>query len=272
MCIWSDFLFWARSCNSFFLLSGFVIFANERDRAVHIRGYYLRRLRRTYAPFIAAVGISTLSSQLHLISNDFSWRELLGSVFGLQDVTDLKPGVLVEPFMGNSPLWSLSYEVFFYAIFPFVLRLLKWRMYVTRLGIQFVCIVALVSYFFWPNHCSIVLAYFLIWRLGATLAFLELNNELKVKNALIEIWGAVASVFVAGIFVFLIGFNGLGLYPFLILRHSAFALCAFIVALSPLRNKIISLFGRMKFPWFCLEHFLWFVHCSQSAASANRRI
>ena len=44
----------------FFLLSGFVIFANERTRATHPRGDYLRRLRRIYPGLIAAILVSTL--------------------------------------------------------------------------------------------------------------------------------------------------------------------------------------------------------------------
>ena len=35
----------------------------------------------------------------------------------------MTPGVITAPYLRNSPLWSLSYEVFFYIIFPFVLRL-----------------------------------------------------------------------------------------------------------------------------------------------------
>jgi peptidoglycan/LPS O-acetylase OafA/YrhL len=42
----------------FFLLSGFVIFANEADRIHDWASYYLRRFLRIYPPFLAALLVS----------------------------------------------------------------------------------------------------------------------------------------------------------------------------------------------------------------------
>ena len=77
----------------FFLLSGFVIFANERTRALRPRGYFLRRLRRIYPALIAALLVSTaVAWDNRTLAADFHWREFLATLFSLQDVSLLKPG------------------------------------------------------------------------------------------------------------------------------------------------------------------------------------
>ena len=110
----------------FFLLSGFVIFANERHRAIRPRGYFLRRLRRIYPPVLVAFVLSVVvvfdNGDLRA---QFSWRELLFNLLMLQDVGETKPGVITSSFLGNGPLWTLSYEVAFYLLFPFALA--AWR-------------------------------------------------------------------------------------------------------------------------------------------------
>jgi len=107
----------------FFLLSGVVIFANEHTRADHLPSYALRRLRRIYPPLLCALLVSTLVAiDNATLTRSFHWTELAGTLLSLQDLPDLKPGVIVAPYLDNDPLWSLSYEVAFYAAFPFVLR------------------------------------------------------------------------------------------------------------------------------------------------------
>ena len=107
----------------FFLLSGFVIFANERTRATRPAGYYLRRLRRIYPALVAALLVSTLIAVDNgTFFSMFSYKDLLGTLASLQDIASLKPGVIVDPYLQNFSLWSLSYEVAFYLAFPLVLR------------------------------------------------------------------------------------------------------------------------------------------------------
>src|SRR5215813_11806316 len=88
----------------FFLLSGFVIFANENARALRPKGYYLRRLRRIYPVLLIAMLVSTLVAlSNHQLSALFSVQELFGTLAGLQDVSFLKPGVIADPYLRNDP-------------------------------------------------------------------------------------------------------------------------------------------------------------------------
>ena len=108
----------------FFLLSGFVIYANEHNRLHDLKGYYLRRMRRIYPTFLIALFVTALIAYANgTLARDFSWWELWGNLAALQDISALKPGVIVSPFLGNDPLWSLSHEIFFYAVFPVVIFL-----------------------------------------------------------------------------------------------------------------------------------------------------
>jgi len=224
----------------FFLLSGFVIFANERARVNRPKGYYLRRLRRIYPPMLVAMVVSTLLWSMGLITADFSWESLLGTLLAMQDIAFLKPGVITEPYLGNDPLWSLSYEIAFYLLFPLVM--VGWRRSVmaTRWLVPAVSIVALGSYLVVPNHFSLVLAYLMMWWAGAMAAHLYLSDSLRFRNALPELVGLVLLGLVAAGGVVLHGYHGLGFFPFLIFRHYAVVLILVILVLTPVRRWLAA--------------------------------
>jgi peptidoglycan/LPS O-acetylase OafA/YrhL len=195
----------------FFLLSGFVIFANESKRALHPSGYYLRRLGRIYPALIAAMLVSTIV----LIDNgtfsmSSSWQELIGTIASIQDISSIKPGVIINPYLGNSPLWSLSYEVAFYAVFPLVLR--PWVAAPSRTNhvIGIACSAAYVLYMAAPNHWCLVGTYFLIWWCGAMAADGYVRGERNILSLLIPFcWLLLLAIIAAG-GVLAIGYHGAG--------------------------------------------------------------
>jgi peptidoglycan/LPS O-acetylase OafA/YrhL len=232
----------------FFLLSGFVIFANERNRVARPRGYYLRRLRRIYPPIVLAMLVSTASWLLGFISTKLSWNSAVATLLSVQDIGFLKPGVISDPYLGNDPLWSLSYEVFFYATFPLVMLLWRRSKTVTRHTVGFVSCLAYVSYMIVPNHFSLVMSYFLIWWAGAMLARVYLDGALRIRAALPEIAWLAALVAAAALGVLVHGFEGIGFYPFLMLRHFAFALFLVLLVLSPVRILLARVSLRLARP------------------------
>ncbi len=229
----------------FFLLSGFVIFANERGRVARPAGYYVRRIRRIYPPLIIAMLVSTVLWSTGLIHTPFSWESALGTIFALQDISFLKPGVVTDPYLGNDPLWSLSYEIFFYLVFPAVM--LAWRrsQTVTRLSVVLVSVLAYVSYLAFPNHFSLVVAYFLVWWVGAMAAHLYLRDELRLRFATPEIVGLISICVAAFIGLLLYGYSGFGYFPFLMLRHFLVVLGLFVLLLSPLRRLLATMSARV---------------------------
>ncbi|WP_138416451.1 acyltransferase family protein [Sinomonas gamaensis] len=219
----------------FFLLSGFLIFHAEHGRVSDARGYYLRRLRRIYPALMCALMISIIIAGLNgTIVRDFNIWALLGNIAALQDVSALKPGVVVDGFLGNSPLWSLSYEVFFYLMFPLVITIYS------RIGrgrtlaiIATASVIGYASYLVFPNHLSLVCAYFSVWWGGAYLADIRGNSALSIRGALPVIAALLALSIAALLGVFVFGLGDPGVFPMLPLRHFVFASACIALCASP---------------------------------------
>jgi peptidoglycan/LPS O-acetylase OafA/YrhL len=210
----------------FFLLSGFVIgFSYLRSSDQTFRTYFLKRLRRIYFPFIVAV---LLSISIYLIQDslreNFSFFELFGNFFMLQDVAFLKPGTWVEPFLGNLPLWSLTYEWWFYMLFFVAYKFIfqsPYRFYI----IAFFSVVAYSIYWMFPNQLSLILTYFSIWWSGIELADLYIHKKELNFSRLKPILLILASLSLVSFIPVLYAEEiRLGFYPFLIFRHFTFAL------------------------------------------------
>lgn len=230
----------------FFLLSGFVIFSSENVRALRPRGYYIRRLRRLYPSLI----FSMIISSIVLIDNgsfaeSFSWSELVGTIVGLQDIDFLKPGVIISPYAGNTPLWSLSYEIFFYLLFPLVLRAWQQSPRITTHVVGFFCCASYVLYVVAPNHWCLVAAYFLVWWSGAMAANAYLNRTMDFRQIGATLPWLMVLTIISAVVVALIGRVNLYDYPILPFRHFAFATVALFGVCSPLGQSLVR---RMPLP------------------------
>lgn len=233
----------------FFLLSGFVIFINEADRALRPTGYYVRRLRRIYPPLIVAMALSTaIAIDNGDLAEKFSTLGLIGTIASVQDISLLKPGVIADPYLDNGPLWSLSYEVAFYALFP--LALMAWRRspagFNHLLGIA--CCLAYLVYALAPNHWALVAAYFLVWWCGAMTAEAYRRGGRSFSAICPLYCWLVALCGLAAAIVPIVGYRGLGLYPFLPLRHFLAAAVILALCLGPLGRRAASFAERCAWP------------------------
>ncbi|MCK1345788.1 MULTISPECIES: acyltransferase [unclassified Bradyrhizobium] len=226
----------------FFLLSGFVIFSNERDRVFPPHRYYLRRIRRLYPTLVAAMVVSTaVAADNGTLAREFHVSELVGTLLGLQDISDLKPGVIVDPYLGNDPLWSLSYEAAFYFVFPFVMWLWKRSSNRVEHGIGIASCAAYVIYVSAPNHWALVSSYFLVWWCGATIADRYHRGERSYRSLGPPLYWLVALCSIAGISAVWIGFRSLGTYPVLPFRHFAVGLLLVVTIFSGLGARLAKL-------------------------------
>jgi len=223
----------------FFLLSGIVIFyshTNTKDKS--LRTYFFRRFRRIYFPFL----VSAIVSILIFYNSGFSFKELAGNFFMLQD-QHRTPGLITNTFLGNQPLWSLSYEWAFSMIFPFiypVIRNSKIRVHI----IGIFCILNFVIYTLFPNHIFLVLTYFFLWWTGLEIGEYFFGERSLVKGNLLMIYYVL--------FMLILGANWLqfylqnkvldiGAYPFLPLRQFGFAFVCLMFALHlPKISKAIT--------------------------------
>lgn len=153
----------------FFLLSGFVIHVSALRRgSLTARDYFVRRFRRIYPVFALALALSYIAASVQA----GSWvppdlRELGLNLLQLQGL-DRSPGQWVDCYMGNEPLWSLSYEWWFYVLFfgVFVGTKGKVRWWWATL----ISLAGLATDVFIPNPLSLVASYFVLWWIGAELA------------------------------------------------------------------------------------------------------
>jgi peptidoglycan/LPS O-acetylase OafA/YrhL len=214
----------------FFILSGFVIkYSWEKSEDKSFRNYFGRRFLRIYIPliFIFILGyLLQCSHQGNLADPD--WTNLIGNIFMLQDVISQKPNVIAAAYMGNGLLWSLSYEWWFYMIFPPLSKYIDNKK--INVWVQIIVISGTVSYLIYPFIINRILMYFGIWWIGAKFAEIYLNGESYTFKA-IKSYGYFLATVIA-----LLGLNlylnfsytkiysyPFVAYPFVELRHFVFA-------------------------------------------------
>lgn len=233
----------------FFLLSGFVIFANERERGLDTRAYFIRRFLRIYPLLLVAMAVSALVAAYQgVFLERFSWSDLVGNLFSLEDVSALKPGVIVDPFMGDTPLWSLSYEVAFYVLFPGVLRLWLKRPAATNHAIGAASVGCYLWFAWEPNHWALVGAYFLVWWCGAMAAQAYAMGGRTFLALGVPFYYLIALCVAAAAVVVRQGFVGLGVYPFLMLRHFVVAVAFIVLLYGPLGRAFSAIAIKFAAP------------------------
>ena len=166
----------------FFVLSGFFIVSSIADsfeqRKWSWTAYLVNRITRLSLVLIPSlilcwildrIGMAMAASAplyRHPVANLFTdsiasletFRNFIGNLFYLQ-------GILVQPFGSNAPLWSLSYEFWYYIIFPLALCALVKR-YRPSARIAYLVLAILVTWF--VGHT--IALYFLVWLLGGAIA------------------------------------------------------------------------------------------------------
>ena len=113
--------FGAEGVALFFLLSGLVIGGSLFRQAgtPDWKKYFVHRFRRIWPPFLVALLLAwTVQSLILRAPAPLRGGELLGNLFMLQDLA--RPGVIVFSYHLNWPLWSLSYEWWYYMLLPLV--------------------------------------------------------------------------------------------------------------------------------------------------------
>jgi peptidoglycan/LPS O-acetylase OafA/YrhL len=201
----------------FFVLSGFVImYSTETSSDKSFRTYIGRRFFRIYPIFLFALVLS------YALSGKWSFElpSLIGNVFMLQDFGYGKPGVLFGPFEGNLPLWSLSYEWWFYLMFFPLYRFVAERMQLPI--ITAASVFAVVSYnatYFQP---FLFIAYFPLWWTGVEIGRAIAHQQPIPFERIMLALGTVSATFGVYVIVGLANSHQLffGIHPVLELRHA----------------------------------------------------
>jgi peptidoglycan/LPS O-acetylase OafA/YrhL len=178
----------------FFLLSGFVVHYATlgQDPNMTFQSYFVRRFRRIFPVFIIALGIAYASASIiagHLV--DPEPRNLVLNLLQFQDRD--RPGNWTEPYWHNAPLWSLSYEWWFYMWYFALHVIFLGRAAPQRYAVLGIAIAGFLTDVLWPNPVSHVASYLVIWWLGVELAREYLRHGIvTLKNQ----WLSLLSVMV----------------------------------------------------------------------------
>jgi peptidoglycan/LPS O-acetylase OafA/YrhL len=139
----------------FFVLSGYLVggatFRRLRDRTFSIGQYAADRVTRIMLPLVPAVAITTLTQGL-FGRPPTAWQ-MLGNLLSLQ-------GIFTATLPANPPLWSLTYEVWFYVLNGAIALLLAVKS--SRWGLAVLCAGLIVFSF-------LQLDYLVAWYLGVLL-------------------------------------------------------------------------------------------------------
>ncbi|MGN6647192.1 MAG: acyltransferase family protein [Cytophaga sp.] len=218
----------------FFVLSGFVIYYSvSTKKAISVKTYLIARIVRIYPVFFVSIIITYLCSIVlakELIA--FPVKSFLLNTCMLQDFAAGKPGIVITPFLGNTPLWSLSYEWWFYMLFiPLFFYVDKQNRYLIVLIIS---ILGIAGYVLFPNQISLWAMYFIIWWLGVEAADYIVYNEYESYNRIRILIGVIIFFLIIFSVIFLKTYTvsgkvELGMYPLLFIRH--FSIAIFIVML-----------------------------------------
>ena len=241
----------------FFLLSGFVIYLSAvRSSDTNFKKYFLKRFVRIYPILLITFLLSIVVALVNhspLNVNDF--KTLAGNFLMLQDETN-KPGYFVLPFLENHPLWSLSYEWWFYMMFyPLFFYFIKQPF----IKINAVYVILLISalawftYLWYPNHISLVISYFILWWCGVACGHIYIKYKtftlLNLKPVIISLL-AMSCLTAIPIITFYknhLPFSQI-MYPIVVFRHFAFAVVIILAGLAWWKLKLVkfdALFG-----WF----------------------
>ncbi|MEN9730641.1 MAG: hypothetical protein RLZ91_1759 [Bacteroidota bacterium] len=214
----------------FFLLSGFVIelsFSNSKDQS--FKTYFFKRFLRIYIPWFLVI-ITQVLFMTRANLHNFDWNTFVGNFFMLQDLPELKPNVIVAPIYGNSPLWSLSYEWWFYMLyFP----LNKYVRSKSSLIVGILGVSSGLTYVVYPNFFNRELMYLTIWWLGVAAARLYVQGKpLSISSLKFEL---LPVLMISCILILFTLSNTTdvhwGTHPLLELRHFIFSLIVISAAL-----------------------------------------
>ncbi len=179
----------------FFIISGFSIglgiYKFPLVNKDNINFYLYKRFKRILPLYwlILCILIIILVLQPDLYNYSYSTINLLGNLLFLQ--TPKLEGAWFIPYGNNGPLWSLSYEFFFYLIaIPVLYFRFKNTNSLSRAVIVIVVSISISTLMIWINHhypnpFSMFLSLFPIWLVGTEFSIIYLQKQFNYNLLII---------------------------------------------------------------------------------------
>lgn len=179
----------------FFVLSGWLVGGSLMNRigAPHaLYSYAIDRITRLWIVLVPAFAASLLigimigevqpSRPDFSSDNEYSAITFVGNMFGLQDLA-------VPRYGGNFALWSLTYETWYYVLFPLAVLMFMGSTRTAKAGGAVA--LALIAY----HLNAAILLYFLIWLMGAGFSRIRIDVSNRTKWILAALFCGVAVYF-----------------------------------------------------------------------------
>jgi peptidoglycan/LPS O-acetylase OafA/YrhL len=191
-------------------------------------------------------------------------KELFLNLLMLQDISSLKPNVIVDPYMHNSPLWSLSYEWWFYMLYFLIQK------FITNKGkdilVYGLAAASALLYLYYPVFLPRLLMYMSIWWVGVSLSNLYIKNDLiSIEKLRLPLICIAFICFVNAVRVFDSLDSGtylsVGVHPALELRHHLFAMVVVFLAVF-WKSKNWFLFDKIFSPFLWLAPISYVLYIS----------
>lgn len=178
----------------FFVLSGFLIGSSVlkkvQNRTWSWADYFLQRLTRLWIVLVPALVLALIWARVEIgtfhdssyFSATLNMRSFLGNMLFLQ-------GIFVPNFSQNLPLWSLTYEFWYYMMFPCIVLVVRSREWNRRLlyGLMLMLMLVMLG--------KSIVIYFAIWLLGVSVAVLP-PPRMASKSTMVVLL-SLLSLFVA---------------------------------------------------------------------------
>ena len=234
----------------FFILSGFVIqYAYLVSPDKSFKSFFLKRFLRIFIPLVCVfIAHYILLEAFNQKVSDADAYSLLGSLLMLQQVPEIwnQPSWF-EPFLGNKPLWTLTFEWWFYMMFFFISYRFKDRSSVT---VYIITTIAAITYIFFPFSINREIMYFMLWWMGADMARLYVTGKainLSSMRTPLLVLGGIGLLTICHFFYYqnIHPDNAVHFVttPLIEVRHFGFCLVAIIVAI-----------GWKKLNWFGFDY------------------
>ena len=199
-------------------------------------------------------------------------KALFLNLLMLQDIGFLKPNVIVEPYMHNSPLWSLSYEWWFYMLYFPIQNFIRSKK-TQSLVVFSIAIASSLAYGLYPEFIPRVLMYISIWWTGVFLSNKYIANSsmsiYELKIPLVSLFTICIILSIQTLTFISSGHSAsIGIHPFLEARHHVFALLVIILAIAWNKHKWIF-FDKIFAPFAILAPMSYVIYISHYYLVAN---
>lgn len=158
----------------FFVLSGYFISSTILKSVINNKwswsDYLLKRVTRLWIVLLPCLILTLIWGKIqlnlfgyHKLVESLNWETFLGNLFFVQEI-------LVKPYGMNGPLWSLSYEFWYYILFPcLVLTIFSTK---KKMKVLYAVLFTIISLFVGER----IMLFFLVWLLGAIIPLIKPLN------------------------------------------------------------------------------------------------